>query len=84
MASLKSRAQMVIRLKEIHSHLYTHAPTYMQMKRPVVETDSSPVCTPYATVADNLLSRPVLRTVHKHISIGTHTRPFSNGPTATT
>lgn len=55
-------AQMVIRLKEAHTHTHIHAPTHTQsQERPVLETGSSPTCTPYATVADILLSRPMLR-----------------------
>ncbi len=50
-----------------HLRLCTHT-----HKRPVLETGSSPGCTPYAAVADILLSGPMLRNAHKHICLCTY------------
>lgn len=52
------------------THIHTHAPTHMHTKKgPVLKTASSPGCTPYATVADNLLSRLILRNAHKQMLV---------------
>lgn len=54
--------------RHTHTHPSTH--TYAQKKKgPVLKSASSPGCTPYATVADNLLSRLMLRNAHKHMLV---------------
>lgn len=53
--------------------------TYAHKGRPVLKTASSPGCPPYATVADNLLSRPLLRNAHKHMLLhAPKSSPFYN------